>query len=152
MIRISVKSGASQEKVAEAVQIDLAADKGSPTRLMAEKLTKALQDEEWRGIDRISQLSAIEFRKLNLDRVKAFAEQEKPGKDVADKLVTLAEQEWDRLAKTAEAKEGNQPPHRTDWKGRCEQFANVVVAQAMKLLAADQLDRLRQALMCRFGG
>lgn len=123
LIRISVNATASKEKVAEAVEKELAADNGNPTRLVAEKLTKALKEEEWRGIDRIGQLSAIEFRKLNLDRVKAFSEQEKLGKDVADRLLKLAEEEWDRLKKTAEAKEGNQPPYRTDWKGRCDQFA-----------------------------
>jgi hypothetical protein len=147
-----VKAGASREIVAEAVQKDLAANKGNATRLTAEKLRKALKDEEWRGIDRIGQLSAIEFRKLNLDRVKAFTEQEKLGKGVADKLLKLAETEWDRLAKEAEAKGGDLPPHKADWRGRCEEFAKVVVEQAKELLAADQLDRLRQALTCWFGG
>jgi hypothetical protein len=97
-------------------------------------------------------LSAIEFRKLNLDRVKAFTEQEKLGKDVADKLLKFAEAEWDRLAKEAEAKEGNLPPHKADWSGRCGEFAKMVVEQAKGLLAPDQLDRLHQALTCRFGG
>lgn len=136
----------------EVVQNDLTTDKRNPARLMAEKLTKALQEEKWRGIDRIGQLSAIEFCKLNLDRVKAFAEEEKLSKDVADKLLKLAEQEWDRAVKAAETKEKNTPPHKTDWKGRCDQFAKVVVEQAKDLLTAEQLDRLRQSLACRFGG
>lgn len=150
LIRISVKAGASRETVEAAVQKDLTAGKGNPTRLVGEELRKALQDEEWRGIDQIGQLSAIEFRKLNLDRVKAFVEEEKLGKDVADKLLKLAETEWDRLAKAAETKEGSQPPHEADWKGRCEQFGKAVAEQAKELLAAEQLERLRQALTCRF--
>jgi hypothetical protein len=94
LIRISVKARADGEQVAAAVQKDLTASKGNPTRLVGEELRKTLQDEEWRDITRIGQLSAIEFRKLNLDRVKAFVEKEKLDKDVADKLLKLAETEW----------------------------------------------------------
>jgi hypothetical protein len=151
LVRISVKAGANCEKVAEAVRKDLAASKGNPARLTAEKLTKALKEEEWRGLDRIGQLSAIEFRKLNLDRLKAFTEEEKLGKDVAGKLLKLAEAEWDRLAKEAQAKDGNLPPHKANWRGRCEKFAKVVIEQAKPLLTTDQLARLREALPCRFG-
>lgn len=151
LIRISTKVGASREKVAAVVQEDLTGNKGKPTQIVGDGLTKALKEEEWRGIDRISQLSAIEFRKLNLDQVKAFAEEQKLGKDVADKLLKLAETEWDRLAKAADAKEGNLPPHRADWSGRCSQFAKAVLERAKGLLSADQLDRLGKALTCRFG-
>jgi hypothetical protein len=49
MIRISAKSGADREKVAEAVQKDLAADKRNPARITGDALTKALKDEEWKG-------------------------------------------------------------------------------------------------------
>lgn len=146
LIRISMKAGASREKVASAVQDDLTGNKGNPTRIVVDGLTKALNEEEWRGIDLISQLSAIEFRKLNLDRVKGFAEAQKLGKDVADKLLKLSETEWDRLAKAADAKEGNLPPHRADWSGRCSQFAKAVMELAKGLLSADQLDRLGKAL------
>jgi hypothetical protein len=152
LIRISVKAGASREKVAAAVQNDLTASKGNPTRLMGEELRKTLQDEEWRGIDEIGQLSAIEFCKLNLDRVRAFADDEKLGKDVADKLLKLAETEWDRLAKEAEGKDRNLPPHKADWRGRCEQFAKAVGEQAKELLTAEQLERFRQALTFRVRG
>lgn len=150
LIRISMKAGANPENVVAAVQQDFTTSKGNPTRLMGEELRKALK-EEWRDITRIGQLSAIEFRKLNLDRVKAFAEEEKLGKDVADKLLKLAETEWDRLAKEADAKDGNVPPHRADWSGRCSQFAKDVMKQTKGLLTADQLERLGRALTCRFG-
>ena len=150
LIRISMKAGASREMVTASVQKDLTAGKGNPTRLMGEELRKALKDEEWRDINRIGQLSALEFRKLNLNRVKAFTEQEKLGKDVTDKLLKLAETEWDRLAKAGDSKDGNLPPHRADWSGRCSQFAKAVMEGAKGLLSADQLERLGKGLECRF--
>lgn len=146
MIRITVKAGADREKVAEAVRKDLAAGKGNPTRLTGDGLAKALKDEGWRDITRIGQLSATEFRKLNLDRVRAFAEAEKLDKDVADKLLKLAETEWDRLVKEADTKEGVQPPHRTDWRGRCGEFAKVLVEKSKGLLTEEQRDRLGKSL------
>ncbi len=150
MIRITAKAGSDREKVAEAVQKDLAADKRNPTRITGDGLAKALKDEEWRGIDKIGQLSATEFRKLNLDRVRAFTVEEKLDKDVADKLLKLAETEWDRLMTEADTKEGNQPPHRTDWRGRCGEFAKVLVEKSKGLLTEDQHDRLGKSLTSRF--
>lgn len=150
MICITVKGGADREKVAEAVQKDLAADKRNPTRITGDGLTKALKDEEWRDIARIGQLSATEFRKLNLDRVKAFAEAEKLDKDVADKLLKLAETEWDRHVKEADTKDGVQPPHRTDWRGQCGAFAKVLVEKSKGLLTEEQRDRLGKSLTSRF--
>lgn len=146
MIRITVRGGADREKAAVAVQKDLAADERNPTRLTGDGLTKALKDEEWRDIARIGQLSATEFRKLNLDRVRAFTAEEKLDKDGADKRVKLAETEWDRLTKAAEAREGNLPPHKADWTGRCEEFAKVLIEQSKGRLTADQSDRLREGL------
>ena len=146
MIRITVKAWADKEKVAEAVQKDLAAGKGNPARVTGDGLAKALKDEEWRDITRIGQLSATEFRKLNLDLVRAFAEAEKSDKDMADTLLKLAETEWDRLVKAADAKDGVQPPHRTDWPGRCREFAKVLVEKSKGLLTEDQHDRLGKSL------
>jgi hypothetical protein len=150
MLRITAKAGADREKVAEVVQKDLTADKRTPTRTTGDGLTKALKDEEWRGIDRIGQLSATEFRKLNLDRVKAFTDEEKLNKDGADKLLKLAEEEWDRLAKGVDAKEGGKPPHKADWKGRCGEFTKVLVEKSKGLLTEDQRDRLEKGLTSRF--
>ena len=150
MLCITVKAGADREKVAEAVQKDLAMDKRTPTRTTGDGLTKALKDEEWRGIDRIGQLSATEFRKLNLDRVKAFTDEEKLNKDVVDKLLKLAEEEWDRMAKAVDTTEGSKPPHKADWKGRCEEFAKVLVEKSKEMLTADQRDRLGKSLTSRF--
>jgi hypothetical protein len=146
MIRITVKAGADREQVAGAVQKDLAADKRNPTRIASDGLTKALKEEEWRDVTWIGQLSAFEFRKLNLDRVKEFANEEKLDKAVAAKLQKLAETEWDRLAKDADTREDNPPPHKADWKGRCGEFVKVVTEQSKGLLTAEQRDRLREGL------
>ena len=147
MIRISVSTAATREKVAEVVQKDLSAGNRKPARLNGVELKEALRKEEWRAIQQIGQLSAIEFRTLALGRVKAFVEAEKLGEGVADKLLQLAEREWERLAEVNDSKEAKTPPH---WKGRYSQFATVFCEQARELLTADQRERLSQAFMSRF--
>jgi hypothetical protein len=146
LIRISVAAAANREGIADEVRKELSADDREPTRLQGDRLTEALRKEEWRGIGQIGELSAIEFRTLALARVRAFAEGEGLAEGVADKLLRLAEAEWDRLARSAEAKGTAQPPHKTDWVGRCSQFALAFFEQAKELLTADQLERLKQRL------
>ena len=99
-------------------------------------------------LGRVGELSAIEFRKLALDRVQQFAEKEKLGLDLSKQLVKLAEREWDRLGKDADAK---LPPHRADWSGRCKKFAEVFIEKAKGMLTGPQHDRLKAACECELG-
>jgi copper chaperone CopZ len=146
MLRVSVKTAAEREKVAAVVEKDLAADKRQPNRLTADELRKALKAETWRGQERVRELSAIEFRKLALDRVEAFSKSEKLADDVSAKLLSVAEKEWDRLAKAADTTEANQSPRKTDWRKRGSEFSKAFCEQAKELLTADQLNRLSQML------
>lgn len=149
LIRVSIKTGTSRERVAGAVERELLALKGTPTRLTATESTKALQDEIWRGIDRIGELTAIEYRTISLDRVRAFVEQEKLDAEASDKLQRLAENQWDRLARSAPTKRGDGHPQKTDWQDRCAQFTKAMMEETTELLSADQRDRLRQELNIR---
>jgi hypothetical protein len=142
LLHISVKPDANREQVANAVKADLTTDKRNPSRLAADELRKALSSEVWRGVHEIGQLSAIEFRKLNLDYVKAFAEAEKLRVEVSDKLIKLAEREWDRLAKEASAKEADLLPHQINWRNRSQQFADAVAERSTEWLSPDQRQRL----------
>src|SRR5258708_5482210 len=87
MIRVSVKVDADRETVAEEVKKVLSSGNKKPTRLDGEEFTKALTGETWRDLGRVGELSAIEFRKLALDRVQQFAEKEKLGPDLSKQLV-----------------------------------------------------------------
>lgn len=151
MLRITVKAGANRDNVAARAEGELKEENGNPTRLTSQDFGRALQLEEWRAIDEIGQLSAIEFRKLNFDRVRQFVEEEKLGRDVADRLLSIAESEWNRLSNEAVAKDGILPPHRADWTGRCRRFAKVLTEKAKELLTADQVKKLDQALNFRIG-
>jgi hypothetical protein len=148
MIRIAVADVSNREKVADRVSKELAS--GQPARLKGDELVTALRKEEWRELKRIGELSAIEYRTLAVDWLKAFSNAEKLDRGVTDKLLNAADEEWDRLAKAAEAKKV--PLHKTDWRERCGQLATAVTGRAKELLTPEQFERMRKAMAERLGG
>ncbi len=146
MLRVTVKTATEREQVAVVVEKELAAGNRKPVRIKGDELQMVLKAETWREKERLRELSAIEFRKLALERVQAFYKSEKLPDDVAANLVKLAEQEWDRLAKAAETTEAKQSPDKTDWRKRGNDFSKAFCEQAKELLTGDQMSRLSQML------
>jgi hypothetical protein len=144
MLRITLRAGMDREKVAAVVQERLAAEDRYPIRLDAGDLDTALAKEHWRTKEQIGELTAIEFRKLALDRIKDFANREKIGGETAPRLIEIAEAQWDRLARQAEIKEPKLLPHKIDWKRRCREFATAFTWEATGLLTPDQRKRFEQ--------
>src|SRR5262249_8548015 len=140
MVRLSVAAKENPAKVAEQAFKVLNDQKRSPVRLTGDELTQALDKEEWRQSERVSELSDIEFRTLGLRRVKAFAEREKLNKETTDKLVKIAEEEWDRPGKL-NASEAPKQPGKVDWAARCRQFDDAVMNRAKPILTAAQVER-----------
>ena len=145
MFRVSVFPTADREKVAAGLLSALSDRTRKPVRLTGDEFGRALDQEEWRAVERVGELSAIEFRTLGLRRVATFAEEEKLDQESAAKLTRLAREEWDRLAKGSTAEE-SQDPGKTDWSARCAQFARAVGQRAESVLTTEQVDRLMQAL------
>jgi hypothetical protein len=145
MIRISVASSADREKVAAAVSEDLTKDSRKPVLLAGNELQAALAKEQWYTP---GELSAIEFRTLALHRVKNFAEAEKLDKETTDKLMKIAEREWDCSVKADDGCGPEQQPG--EWLNRFKRVATSVPAQAKELLSVEQAERLRQVLTRRF--
>jgi hypothetical protein len=145
MLRISVASSGDREKVAAAVSEDLTKDSRKPVLLAGDEFKQSLVKEEWSSP---GDLSAIEFRTFALHRVKTFAEVEKLNKEATDKLVKIAEQQWERMAKGGDCCGKAKQPG--DWLAQFKQFAASVPDQAKELLTAQQAERLRQVLTKRF--
>jgi hypothetical protein len=144
MLRITVKIAADREKVAAVVQDCLALENRNPVRLDAGDLDSVLAKEHWRTKEQIGELTAIEFRKLALDRIKDFAEREKVVGETKARLLQIAEAQWDRLARQAEITEPKQLPHKIDWKQRCREFATAFTQEATGLLTPEQRKRFEQ--------
>jgi hypothetical protein len=144
MLRISVRTGTDREKIAEIVHNRLAGDNREPVRLKDDEGKAALEKERWRTKEQIGELTAIEFRKLTLDRVNDFTQSEKIAEETASQLLKIAEAQWDRLAQQAEIKEPKQLPHKIDWKRRCREFAVAFAEKAKGLLSADQRQRFKE--------
>jgi copper chaperone CopZ len=145
LVRISVTTAADRDQVAERVRKALAGKGGEPVALAGDELKRVLGQEQWRGAGRIGELSAIEFHTLVLYRVKTFAKAEKLDKEATNKLVKIAEEQWDRITKEAKKDGATQPE---DWGNRCKKALPLFLEQAKEVLTAEQVERFRQALTC----
>ncbi|HWE36170.1 MAG TPA: hypothetical protein VG406_06325 [Isosphaeraceae bacterium] len=146
MIRISVTTATDRDKVAEAARKALTEDDRKAVRLAGDEFRRALDREEWRGAGRIGELSAIEFHTLALHRFKTFAEAEQLDKKTTDKLVEIAEQQWERLSKKAKADGATRPE---DWQKRLKASLPILLERVKGVLTAEQLERFKQTLTGR---
>lgn len=147
MVRVSVADAADREKVAGEVSKFLTDNKRAPVQLAGDELQRAIDKEEWRETNRISELSAFEFRTLALGRVREFAGAEKLDAKLTGELLRLAEEEWDRTAGKAveDVKPGS---YAKDWSARCTRFATSFVERTKGLLTAEQHARLKEQASC----
>jgi hypothetical protein len=143
MIVVSVTTPADRDKVAEGVHKVLTEGDRKAVRLAGDELKRALDREEWRGAGRIGELSAIEFHTLALHRFKTFAMAEQLDKKTTDKLVEIAEQQWERLSKEAKADGATRPE---DWGKRIKASLPIFLERAKEVLSADQVERFKQTL------
>ncbi len=143
IIRISVADDALRADVAKKAHLVLAANDAKPSRLSGDKSIKALTQETWRGIDRINELSAIEFRTIIIDRLKMFAKNEKMSQEVTDQLIKIAKNSWEAQAKSIDIKV---PPHKTGWTKHCRSVADAFIEEAKPLLSDAQVRDLKAAV------
>jgi hypothetical protein len=144
LVRITVAPRADRAKVEVAVHNALAEDAGEAVPLTGIDLRRALEQERWRGAARIGELSAIEFHTAALYRIRKFIAAEKLDKVTADKLVGIAEGQWEWVANEATGAGKSMTP--MDWGRRCKQAMPAVLAEAKGVLTAEQLERLKEAL------
>ena len=149
LIRIAVTITADRDKVAERVSKALAEKGGEPVALAGDALRRALGQEQWRGAGRIGELSAIEFHTLVLHRVQTFAQAEKLDKVAGDKLVRIAEEQWERITTEANEDGAKQPE---DWQNRCRKALPRFLERAKEVLTDKQVERFRQSLTGPFRG
>ena len=143
MLRISVTTAADRDKVVEGVRKTLAETNRKSVVVAGDERKRSLEKEQWREAGRIGELSAIEFRTMVLHRVKTFAQAEKLDKAITDKLLEMAEEQWERLAREA-AKDGTTQPE--DWGSRCKKSLPVFLERAKEVLTAEQVERFRKTL------
>jgi hypothetical protein len=146
MIRVTIAASAERGKVAGAVSKYLAEKKRAPVQLAGDELKHALDKEEWRGTRRIAELTAIEFRTLALGQVRKFAEAEKLDAKLAEKLVALAGEEFDRTAGQA-IEEIKPASYNKAWMVRSMRFIVSFTERAEDLLTVEQQARLMERFM-----
>lgn len=120
----------------------------SPTRVNGQELRRALQTEEWRDAERITELSAIEHRTLTIRSVTTFAEEEGLNDDQAGRLVKCTEAEWDHLAKEIST-ELRKVRTKRIWQPIYDRFDAALRKQMKPILTDEQMDRLMKSLQSK---
>jgi hypothetical protein len=141
MIRVAVTNAKDRAKVTETVRKVLA--ENIPVALAGDDFKLALEKEQWRETWRVGELSAVEFHTLALHRVKTFATSEKLNKETTDKLLKIAEDQWERISNDVK-KEGAARPE--DWGKRIKSALPAFLEQSKGLLTAQQVERFRKTL------
>jgi hypothetical protein len=145
MIRISVKTGSDRDRIAERVRKALTENDSKPVALGVDEFKRALEQEQWRDLGRIGELSAIEFHTLALHRVKSFAKAEKLEKDATGKLIKITEAYWERTMKEAKKDGAIQPK---DLGNRLKKSLPAFLERLKEVLTTEQVERFKQTLTC----
>jgi hypothetical protein len=140
-LRISLDKDADREDVAQAATNVLTDNNARPSRLGEAESLDALSTEEWRDIERINELSTIEFRTVSVNRLKQYAIDEKMNPEAINELVQIAERTWDDHLKTVDPKV---PPHKADWNSQCHSVALAFIENAKHLLSEKQMEQLKE--------
>ena len=104
VLLVSAKPAADIRAVADQVQATLAADQQSPVRVNGEELSRLIDKEEWRGVDRIAELTSFEYKTVAKRRVSAYADEAKLDQPTREKLLAFVDELWDKAA------DGMSPP------------------------------------------
>ena len=148
MVRVSLTATANREQVATEVEKVLTDQRRKPVPVKGDELKAALAKEEWFESKRVGELSGIEFSILALrGRVRHFAQTEKLDKAATEKLVKIAEDQWNRLNAPSEKDKGRQVDKNKDQEARSQKLARAVAEEAKELLTAQQAEKLKKAIV-----
>src|SRR5262249_19843546 len=75
--------------------------------------------------------------------IRAFAKAEKLDQEATDKLVKIAERQWDRVLKAAKDEKATQP---NDVVARCRKSLPQFLEQTKEVLSEEQVERFKKAL------
>ena len=143
VLLVSVKPAADARSVAERVQAALVADQQQPTRIGDKELPALLSKEQWRGVDRIAELTSYEFKTVAKTRATAYAENEKLDQGKREKLLGFVDELWDKAADGM----GQPKPDQTYpeyWRRRCDNFVTIYLAKAREVLTPEQIATLKR--------
>ncbi len=140
LIRVSVAKTTHREAVAERVRAVLTAKQQKPLRIAGDDLTRALQREDWRGANRIFELSSYEFNTIAKRRINNFANGEGLKRSERTRLLELVDELWE---KAAEGLDTPKPEaYAMYWRNRRNKFVAAYLQRARELLSAEQVENL----------
>lgn len=142
LIRVSVAPDADREAVAERVQALLAADQQEPVQFTGDDLVKRLNEEEWRRVNRISDLTSYEFSTFAKHQINAFADGEHLHDAQRKQLLDLVDELWGPAAEGLENRQPGAEAYAEYWQNRLQRFIATYAEQAGDVLPADQVEML----------
>jgi mercuric ion transport protein len=141
-LRISVAPKTDPAAVAERVRSFLAADQQNPARVNGDELIQILNDEQWRAVDRIAELSAYEFHTFAKRQVGAFADDEKLDDPKRQKLLALVDEVWNKSGEGMGEPKPEAEAYGHYWQARCDKLVQLYAERARDLLTPEQVEKL----------
>jgi hypothetical protein len=141
-LRISAAPGSDRNNVAERVQALLAGEGHEPVRAEGKEFIEALQGEDWHSADRLVDLSSYEFRTIAKRRIAALADAEGLDPGRRERLMSLADQLWDRSAEGLDRPGSDPGAYGQYWRARLDRFVGAYMKRARDVLSPDQLEKL----------
>ncbi|MCI0332891.1 MAG: cation transporter [Planctomycetes bacterium] len=142
LIRVSVAKTSDREAVAERVRAVLAANQQKPSRIAGDDLTRALQKEDWRGADRIFELTSYEFNTVAKRRINDFASSEGLKRSERTRLLDLVDELWEKAAEGLDTPKPESEAYAMYWRNRLDKFVTAYAHRARELLSAEQVEKL----------
>jgi copper chaperone CopZ len=142
LIRVSVAKTTHREAVAERVRAVLAASQQEPLRVAGDDLTRALQRKDWRGADRIFELTSYEFNTVAKRRINDFASAERLKQSERVRLLDLVDELWEKAAQALDTPKPESEAYAMYWRNRMNMFVAEYAQRARELLSAEQVEKL----------
>ncbi len=144
LVRVRLADGSPPDQVAAAVSEVFASQGRKAKRLTGAEAGTALEQEEWRDVNSVGELSLIEARTIFTRRIEQFIESSGLDDAPAGRLRELSQQVLDEFP-TTDSKYDNPSEYRRDLNDR-------LLEGSAPILPPEQQEQLRQQLTARIRG
>jgi hypothetical protein len=142
MIRVSVEHAGERDAVSDRIRSALTGEQKTPVRLAGEELTRVLEKEDWRGVERICELTSYEFNTVARRTINAFADDEQLDQSQRERLVELVDELWEKTGADL-ARPNPEPDDYADyWQRRNAAFVAAYLQRTRELLTTEQHEKL----------
>lgn len=141
-LRISLSPGADRDQVARTVRDYLASVRYEPNPLPEEMLAKSLKSEDWRGVERVFELTSYEYHTFSRQQIGDFADEQGLDQSKKARLLALVDGVWAKVAADVGTPGVGADEYSDYWKMRLDKIVDKFSHDAIELLSPEQIAEL----------